>query len=139
MPTFSQPIVDNQMVLNVGLSLRAGEPRHFFKALLDTGAQITAISPNVVGQLGLNPISPLSLEVANGQAVSTFEYRAWVDIPIQYSHATPEGGADSFFSGRELSVAGLTYNPDGYDVILGMDLIGIFHVTIYSNVIILSN
>jgi hypothetical protein len=41
--------------------------------------------------------------------------------------------------GDQLSVAGLPYQPDGYDVLLGMDIIGIFHITIYQNRIILSN
>ena len=41
--------------------------------------------------------------------------------------------------GKQLSVAGLPYRPQGYDVILGMDFIGTFHITIYGNRIILSN
>lgn len=41
--------------------------------------------------------------------------------------------------GNQLTVAGLPYQPDGYDVPLGMDLIGSFHMTIYRNRIILSN
>ncbi len=138
MPTFSQAVVDGRIIINVGLSVRAGEPRHGFRALLDTGAQSTAISPNVVGQLGLLPTGSLNLVVASGQTIPTFQYSAWVDIPIQYPQAAPEGGTN-FFSGKELSVAGLIYNPDGYDVLLGMDMIGIFHTTIYNNMIILSN
>ena len=41
--------------------------------------------------------------------------------------------------GKQLSVARLPYQPDDYDVLLGMDLIGTFHMTIYQNWIILSN
>ena len=139
MPTFHQPVVNNQIIVVVALSLGPGEERYSFNALLDTGAQITAISPNVVEKLGLVPIGTLGLTVASGQTVPTFQYRARVDIPIQYAQAVPEGGSDSFVTGKELLVAGLTYEPDGYDVLLGMDLLGIFHVTIYGNRIILSN
>ena len=48
-------------------------------------------------------------------------------------------GSGNFFYGNQLSVAGLPYDPNGYDVIMGMDLIGIFHTTVYGNRIILSN
>ena len=41
--------------------------------------------------------------------------------------------------GRQLSVVGLPYQPNDYDVILGMDIIGVFHITMYRNRIILSN
>lgn len=41
--------------------------------------------------------------------------------------------------GRDLFVSGLPYQPEEYDVILGMDFIGAFHITIYRNRIILSN
>ena len=43
------------------------------------------------------------------------------------------------YPGDELFVAGLLYQPDDWDVILGMDFIGMFHITIYGNRIILSN
>ena len=139
MPTFEQPVVNNQIIIDVALSLGTEAARYSFRALLDTGAQITAISPNVVQSLGLTPIGTIGLTVASGQTVPTFEYRAWVDIPVQYDQVAPTDRASSFFSGKELSVAGLGYNPDGYDVLLGMDLLGMFHLTIYGNRIILSN
>lgn len=139
MPTFHQEVVNNQIIIVVALSIGSGGARFSFNALLDTGAQITAISPNVVEQLGLVPIGDSEVTVANGQTVSTYEYYAWVDIPIQYTQSVPQAGQGSFFMGKELLVAGLPYNPAGYDVLLGMDLLGIFHVTIYDNRIILSN
>ena len=73
-----------------------------------------------------------------GERVETFLYYARVDIPIPYNDAA-KSGTEHFFMGNEIPVAGLPYQPDDYDVILGMDLIGIFHVTLYKNVIILSN
>ena len=139
MPTFHRPVVDNQIIVIVTLSCGPGEKRYSFNALLDTGSQITAISPNVVAKLGLVPIGEIGLTVANGQTVPTFQYRARVEIPIQFTQAVPKGGSDNFFMGNELFVAGLTYEPNGYDVLLGMDLLGIFHVTIHGNRIIMSN
>ena len=79
------------------------------------------------------------LTVASGETVSTFQYRARVDIPIGFTEERPDPQPQNFFMGNLLSVAGLPYQPDGYDVLLGMDIIGIFHITIYRNRIILSN
>ena len=76
--------------------------------------------------------------MASGASISTHKYRARVDIPVGYNTLDAEGSG-SFFYGNDLSVGGLPHNPDGYDVLLGMDLIGIFHITIYRNRIILSN
>ena len=85
------------------------------------------------------PTGPLGLTVASGESVDTFQYRARVDIPIGYTEVHPSPRPQSFFMGDQLTVAGLPYQPDGYDVLLGMDIIGIFHITIYQNRIILSN
>ena len=139
MPTFEQAIVNNQIIITVSLSVVASEKRHSFKALLDTGAQITAISPRAIKTVGLVPIGSAALTVASGHTVPTLQYHAWVDIPIQYSTAVASGSPQNFFMGKQLPVAGLTYDPAGYDVLLGMDLLGIFHITVYGNRIILSN
>ena len=139
MPTFEQPVVGNQIIVIVTLSAGPGEPAYNFRALLDTGATATAISPTAVRQLGLVPIGDTEVTVANGQTETAFTYFARVDIPIQYPQSVPPGTSGSFLWGKELVVVGLAYQPDGYDVILGMDIIGIFHVTIYNNRIILSN
>ena len=139
MPSFEQPVTDNQIIITVALSRGPGESRLPFRALVDTGAQVTAISPNVVRSLHLVPTRPIGLTVASGESVGTFQYRARVDIPIGYTEVRPSPRPQSFFMGDQLSVAGLPYQPDGYDVLLGMDIIGIFHTTIYQNRIILSN
>ena len=48
-------------------------------------------------------------------------------------------GFQQFSMGSELSVTSLPYEPDDHAVLLGMDFIGKFHITIFSNRIILSN
>ena len=140
MPSFSQAITNNRIIISVSVALGPDSPRTVYQALLDTGAMITAISPKVVQDLQFLPTGVTLLTVANGQQSEAFEYDAWVDIPIQYSAAAASGQrTDSFWWGAQLPVIGLPYQPDDYDVILGMDLIGIFHVTLYGNRIILSN
>ena len=101
-------------------------------------AQVTAIAPNVVESLDLIPTGTLKLTVASGQEIDTFQYRARVDIPIGFNTAH-QTESQRFLMGNQLFVAGLPYQPEGYEVLLGMDFIGMFHMTIYNNRIILSN
>lgn len=106
-------------------------------ALLDTGAQRTCISPNVVESLSLFPTEPAGLTVASGETIPTHLYEARVDLPIQYTLSS--GGTQSFLKGGTLEVLGLPYRPDDYDVLLGMDLIRHFHITLYNGALIMSN
>ena len=136
MPSFEQQITNNRIIITVGVSLQ-GDQIRYKRALVDTGATITLISPNVVSELGLSPIGSASIMVASGQQVNTYEYYSWVDIPIGYDSTV--GPPTDFLMGRQLTVVGLPYQPNDYDVILGMDIIGMFHITMYRNKIILSN
>ena len=143
MPTFEQEVVDNQIIIDVSLAVESKAVPIRFRALLDTGAQTTAVSPEVVRQLDLVPARPITLTVASGAPVDTFQYRAWVAIPIAYTPIAytpnPRPEPSHFQIGNHLFVAGLPYRPNDWDVILGMDFIGTFHITIYRNRIILSN
>ena len=76
--------------------------------------------------------------MASGEPINTVQHRARIDIPIAYNTTEPPG-AQRFLMGNQLFVAALPYQPDDYDVILGMDFIGMFHITIYRNRIIISN
>lgn len=138
MPSFSQDITDNRIIITVAIRIGPEAETSLYRALLDTGAQVTAISPRVVQQLGLIPTGTLKLTVASGQEVEVFQYHARVDIPIQYNMAHPPG-ARPFLMGDQRFVVGLPYVPEGYDVLLGMDFIGMFHMTIFRNMLILSN
>lgn len=139
MPSFSQNITDNRIIIVVAVSEGAGRPVTNFRALLDTGATLTAVSPAVVNAVGLLPTGTMPLTVASGTTFEALQYSARIDIPIEYAVAHKPDEPQQFLVGNQLVVAGLPYQPDGYDVILGMDLIGTFHMTIYRNRIILSN
>ena len=84
------------------------------------------------------PIRPTTLIVASGESITSHQYRARVDIPIGYNQAS-ESESKRFLMGKQLFVARLPYQPSDYDVLLGMDLIGSFHITIFRNRIIISN
>ena len=138
MPSFAQDITDGRIIVTVDVSREVGQPRTSYRALLDTGAQISAISTEVVRALDLSPVSLATLSVVSGSSFVTPRYLARLDIPIDVNWAA-SAGTQRFLMGRQLSVAGIPYRPPDYDVIMGMDLIGTFHITMYGNRIILSN
>lgn len=137
MPSFSQQITDNRIIIVVQLTNDGGATRSFH-ALVDTGAQITAISPRVVNELELIPVAQTKIVTASEENVDSFQYRARVDIPIAYNQSS-SSELVNFRMGNNLLVAGLPYQRNDYDVILGMDFISLFHITMYRNRIILSN
>ena len=124
-------------MVDVSRGLELVEHRVPYLALLDTGASITLVTPRVVGDLQLAPIRPTRLVGVSGE-IDTYQYWARVDIPIGH-RVTGRDDPERFLMGKPLSVARLPYQPKNYDVILGMDFIGIFHITLFRNRIILSN
>ena len=138
MPSFEQEIVNNQIIITVNVSTGPGQPAVSYRALLDTGAQVTVVSPRVIRDLGLAPIQPMQLGGISGTPIQTYQYRARVDIPIGHRVSGSPYPA-TFLMGNDLWVAGLPHQPTDYEVLLGMDFIGIFHITLYGNRITLSN
>ena len=130
MPTI-QGEVENGQVL-VTAHIEHENRREEYMALLDTGAQGTLVSPRVVDQLGLKATGYLSMTPASGEPITTPKYRATVTIPAGR-------GASVFPPGGELEVGQLPFQPDNFDVLLGMDFLGDFHFTMYGHTFILSN
>ena len=69
------------------------------------------------------------------------KYRVRLDIPIDSRTRMPDGGiqVQTTLRGSDLEVALLPYEPKNYDVLLGMDLLLRFHLTLYGGNFILSN
>ena len=90
------------------------------KGLLDTGAQMTMISPIVAAEVGLASTGIQAILPANGQPFEVPKYRAGIGIPI----GTAE---ESDIKGMELDIACLPYHPNGYDALIGMDFVAGLH------------
>ena len=99
------------------------------------------ISEKVVQELGFQPIGDMSIIPASGEPIRTESYIIRLDVPIAQNVILPDGEIDNQFRlfGKEIEVGKLPYNPENYDVLIGMDFIGLFHVTMYNNTFILSN
>ena len=145
MATFADAIKNNQIILTTWLSIpgqavNQNNPNAYY-ALVDTGSQITAISQKVVTAMGLVSTGVMPITPVTGQPVSLSKFRVRIDIPITSAMSLPGGGTVSHnvLSGKDIDVGLLPYQPPNYDVLLGMDFLFGFHLTIYGNNLILSN
>lgn len=142
MPTFTGSFDNRQILLVAGVKICGthGPSLRRYKALLDTGAQGTLISPKVVSEVGLTPTESRLIAGIDGNPIETEGYRISLDIPVATSMLLPTGeSAQAEFSiGRDLDVALLPCQPSNHDVLLGMDFIGSLHLTIHGDNYIIS-
>ena len=140
MPTFLTQSTSGQIILIVDVAVPHAPELGYQRprALLDTGAQITLIAPSVIEQLGVASIGEGAFVPASGIAVTTEMFRLRVKVPV--SDTDEEGRPIVTTSvGRDLDVMLLTYQPRGYDMILGMDLLHHYHITMYGDRCIISS
>lgn len=144
MPTFHGEIIDRQILLTAHVARPSGKPAQEaevvpFRALLDTGATITSVSMRVVNALRLAPDSWRPVTGVHG-TVTTPTYSVNIAVPITEPVPNPAGETSHTFSrGANLEVALLKIQPETFDVLLGMDLLESFHLTIHADQFILSN
>ncbi len=103
-----------------------------YKAILDTGAQRTLVSPQVVEDLAFNSIGDAPFRNVNGDIEYTLEFQILLGIPIQL-------GPTVIGRGSGIKTLLLPYQPSYFDVLLGMDFISEFHITFFNNLMIISN
>ncbi len=102
-------------------------------ALFDTGAQTTLVSPKIIETLEFVPIAPALIGTVGGNTVETKAYWMDIGIPVQI------GDNEIFGTSRSMKVASLLFQPANFDVLVGMDFIAAYHITLFSNRIVISN
>ena len=138
MPTFVKHVENNRVLIQVAAAVEAdgSELDHRFAALVDTGATMTAVTSRLVTQVGATPVGRSSFVPASGQPVETSLFGLHLTIPID----TPiDEGVHTFAVGGPLVAFELPYHPADYDVLLGMDLLSMFHITMHGGAFIMSN
>lgn len=134
MPTFIKAILNNQILLGAAVSLPSATPGGdpvSFPALADTGAQGTWISQKVVDAVQPHHIGKMNYATIAQQG-ETDLFKVRMDIPV-------EMGDGRILTGTNLDASLLPYQPPNYDVILGMNFLCLFHITIVGGNFILSN
>ncbi len=139
MPTFVKSVENNRVLIQVATAVEAdgSELDHRFMALVDTGAMITAVTSRLAAQIGAAPVGRRSFVPASGDPIETNLFGLHLAIPVDAS--TGEGDVHTFASGGPLVVMELPYQPPDYDVLLGMDVLAKFHITMHGGVFIMSN
>ena len=121
-----------------------------YRALVDTGANSCSISQKIVADLVIAPHNKFDVMTAAGPH-TTFAYLVGIAVPVaetKIQHETQSDGnvvmksvvVSESWSGFQQSQ--VTTFPDvgdrGFDIILGMDMLAKFHITIYNGNIVVS-
>jgi predicted aspartyl protease len=143
MPTFSGTVKNRQIIFVTVASISGDQnpQQRAYDSLLDTGAQGTCISQKVAQELGLVSIGTTEIIPVNGQSILTAKYRIRLDIPITSGIVLRDGKEipETTLRGRDVDVAQLPYQPKTYDILLGLDFLLPFHVTMFGGTFILSS
>lgn len=147
MPSLVVPIEDNNIVIPAMVELPhdpadGGEPAPIFcKALVDTGAQGTMVSRGIIEQLNSPPIGYGTVEGVTGPADSPI-HELRVIIPTEVEELGFDGQISEtvYFYWDVLRVMVLTHElGEGIDILLGMDMLTSFHMTMYGNQVVISS
>lgn len=143
MPTFIIDVQNSQIILISAISIpgQINHPQNRYKSLLDTGAQATLISEKVVNDVGCVVIGEEQIVGISGEACQTKQYRVRVDIPVKSETMLPGGKLQTNMDlrGKDMNVSLLPYQPENYDVLLGMDFLADFHMTLVAGKLIMSS
>ena len=91
------------------------------------------ISQKVVDQTGLVAVGIVEISGVSGEVLEAEKFRAGIGIPI------PADETADYVAGRELEVSLLPFQPENFDILLGMDFLEVFHLTMHKGLFILSN
>ncbi len=131
MPTFGQEITNNQIIISAGVSNPGQKSGKTYSAIVDTGAQMTMVSAGAIKENGLKPVGHIPVMGITGPDIVT-KYKARVDIPVSVTNNSVMA------SGREMEVVAMPQDLGEFDVLLGMDFLSAFHITMHGSIFILS-
>lgn len=138
MATYCGSIEKRQLLLDVVVSNPKTNKTKRYRALLDTGATISSVSPKVLKESELSSDGWMPVEGVHGQKELP-TCSVGLHVPItelsqgQQQLTTTSRG----YSRMKATIMGKKVNT--FDVLVGMDLLENFHLTVYKNQFILSN
>jgi Aspartyl protease len=110
-----------------------------FRALVDTGAEVTMISPNVASTVGLTPIGQIPIQGVGHTMTYHNAYLFHVAFVVPLAQMGPlipaGGGVDTMIFMQPGPVYGgeITSSGDHFDVLLGMDVISTGSLAVEGN------
>jgi hypothetical protein len=110
-----------------------------FRALVDTGAEVTMISPSVAGAVGLTPIGQIPIQGV-GHTMSyhnAYLFHVAFVVPVGHtgSPAAVGGGPNTMIFMQPHPIYGgeITSSGEQFDVLLGMDVISTGSLAVEGN------
>lgn len=101
------------------------------------------VSGKVVEEVGLIASGLFPISGVTGDTITANKYKVRIDIPIIREARNLGGGTrtEHVLSGKHIDVAQFpdSFKPGTFDVLLGMDFLYGFHLTIFADTFILSN
>ncbi len=94
-----------------------------FKALIDTGAQATCITANVAAAIGLIPLGKKTVSGVGGTQSHNY-YLFNIGFPMGVLGPNNILSGQVFFFANSIQGVELAMTGSGFDVLLGMDVIG---------------
>ncbi|MCY3893682.1 MAG: retroviral-like aspartic protease family protein [Acidimicrobiaceae bacterium] len=133
MPTISVAAQDGKVLIGVAVLVprSARQDPEPFQALVDTGAQVSAIGPRVVERFGADPYLTTTMRTASGVAEPAHLYRAIIGV------TAPDTDAANFLW-VPVNAVGLPRAQPGYDVIVGLDILARVHASLIEGTLTLS-
>jgi hypothetical protein len=110
-----------------------------FKALVDTGAEVTMISPEVASTVGLTPIGQIPIQGVGHTMTYHNAYLFHVAFVVPLAHIgqpIPAGGGAAtiiFMQPHPIYGGEITSSGDHFDVLLGMDVISTGSLAVEGN------
>ena len=143
MPSFSGRIDQGRILINVLVSIPIQDPddpslpdgQIAYRALVDTGATISGISKKVVKELGLIPDGWRPTTGVHGTK-NTLTCSVALHVAVSESNA--KGDTVHVRGSSKMSVTVLDFRPKDFDVILGMDMLMSYHLSMSNGMFILS-
>ena len=131
-------VTDRQIILPVLVSMplqdAASADGDSWRALLDTGAGRTMITQNIVTKLHLSQVSTSMFQTASGALTEAKVYRIRVTPTVSDPPGVPAAGKIvPFPRGCDVDALLLPHLPRGFDVLLGMDVVLHFHLTVHNH------
>ena len=90
------------------------------------------VSQRIVDNADLKAIGYAPIVGVDGNPFQAETYRTTISIPIGRGNVIVS-------SGGELDVVRLPFQPENFDILLGMDFLMLLHFTMYDGLFILSN
>lgn len=142
MPVFTQAVENNRVLVHVlvGDPSQPGRAPGLYTALVDTGATSSMISGRVVSDAGAVSTNSKPFWAANGQRTMTPTYTLAITVPV-----IVKSGIDGSEEPQQLQNRGGVREaflmppvqqgaPErGFDVILGMDILRMFMITMHED------